>query len=225
MTPSRTRNISLIRLPVLATAVLTLLPGAVPSDHSNPARPFNTLDAAVEAGINRRVYPGAVIIVGRSDTILHARGFGQLAWSGTRGTPRPDSTLYDLASLTKVVATTSAAMVLVDRGDLDLDAPVRHYLPQFNRPSQGAITVRMLLDHTSGLRPYAPFFRHAAGRQSVVDMVLREEPDRTPGVSAVYSDINAMILGFVVEKITGETLDRFVTHEVFSLLSRVWYRT
>jgi CubicO group peptidase (beta-lactamase class C family) len=206
------------RFSILAAVIFALLPGSGRPHVPDSDRPFTTLDAAVEAGINRRVYPGAVLVVGRSDTILHARGFGQLAWSGGRRMPRPDSTLYDLASLTKVVATTSGAMILVNRGELDLDAPVGQYLSQFNRPSQRGITVRMLLDHTSGLKPYAPFFRHAAGRQSVVDMVLREEPDRTPGVRAVYSDINAMILGFVIEKITGETLDRFVAREVFGPL-------
>ncbi|MEO8294011.1 MAG: serine hydrolase domain-containing protein [Gemmatimonadota bacterium] len=201
----------------MLVGLLAFYPWTGHTDASVP-RPFNSLDSAVTAGINHRVYPGAVIIVGRSDTILHARGFGRLAWSGGRGSPRPDSTLYDLASLTKVVATTSAAMLLVDRGKLDLDAPVVRYLPRFSRSTQRLITVRMLLDHTSGLRPYVPFFRHAAGHESVVEMVLQEEPLRTPGSSAVYSDINAILLGFIVESITGETLDRFVTREVFSPL-------
>lgn len=193
-----------------------LLPGlpAVPSE----VRPFSSLDSAITAGINRHIYPGAIVVVGRSDTILHARGFGRLSWNGPRVTPRPDSTLYDLASLTKVVATTSAAMVLVDRGALSLDAPVARYLPRFNRPGQQGITVRMLLDHTSGLRPYASFFKQAVGRENVIALVMREEPGRTPGASAVYSDINAILLGLVVESITGETLDRFVTREVFQPL-------
>lgn len=180
-----------------------------------PLRPYSSLDSAITAGINRHIYPGAVVIVGRSDTILHARGFGRLAWTGSRGTPRPDSTLYDLASLTKVVATTSAALVLADRGALSLDAPVSRYLPRFNLPGQREITVRMLLDHTSGLRPYASFFKQTAGRENVISLVLREEPTRQPGISAEYSDINAILLGLVVESISGETLDRFVTREVF----------
>ncbi|MEO8202048.1 MAG: serine hydrolase domain-containing protein, partial [Gemmatimonadota bacterium] len=164
------------------------------------------------------IYPGAVVIVGRSDTILHARGFGRLSWSGRGGTPRPDSTLYDLASLTKVVATTSAALVLADRNALDLDAPVARYLPGFHRASQAAITVRMLLDHTSGLRPYASFFKRATGRTNVIALILQEEPGRIPGTSAVYSDINAILLGLVVESVSGETLDRFVAREVFQPL-------
>ena len=80
-----------------------------------PPRAFADLDAAIASGVSRRVYPGAVVIVGRSNTILHARGFGQLDWTRGSRQPSPDSTLYDLASLTKVVATTSAAMLLVDR--------------------------------------------------------------------------------------------------------------
>lgn len=183
-----------------------------------PPKAFADLDAVIASGVTRGVYPGAVVIVGRSNAILHARGFGQLSWTGGSRLPSPDSTLYDLASLTKVVATTSAAMLLVDRGRLELDQPVSRYLTRFNRPSQRSITVRMLLDHTSGLKPYAAFYKRSSTRAGILGQVLREEPVRTPGESAVYSDINAMLLCMVIESITGESLDRFVRREVFTPL-------
>jgi CubicO group peptidase (beta-lactamase class C family) len=186
-----------------------------------PSPVFAALDSAIAAGIRRGIYPGAVVVVGRADTILHARGFGRLSWSKGARLPRPDSTLYDLASLTKVVATTSAALVLVDRGELDIDAPVSHYLPEFSLPSQRRISVRMLLDHTSGLRPYADYFKLSRTRQGVVALLMQEEPRREPGDSAVYSDLNAMLLGLVIESITGESLNRFVTHEVFQPLDMI----
>lgn len=183
-----------------------------------PVYAFQVLDSAVASGVSQGVYPGAVVIVGRSTGIIHSRGFGHLA-PGTRSPePNPDSTLFDLASLTKVVATASAAMVLVDQGRLDLDAPVRRYLPEFRRPEQQAITVRMLLNHTSGLRPSGRFFRQASSRKRAVALLLREEPERTPGVSSVYSDINAMLLGLVVERVAGETLDHFAQGEIFTPL-------
>jgi CubicO group peptidase (beta-lactamase class C family) len=179
---------------------------------------FSDLDAAIAQGVTAGIYPGAVVIVGRGNTILHTRAFGRLSWASGAPSPDPDSTLYDLASLTKVVATTSAALILVDRGRLDLNAPVSRYLPRFNRPSQRAITVRMLLDHTSGLKPYVAFFRRSSSPQGIVRLIFREEPSRKPGETAVYSDINALLLGMVIEKITGESLERFSRREVFAPL-------
>jgi CubicO group peptidase (beta-lactamase class C family) len=183
-----------------------------------PAAAFADLDAAISAGVNRGVYPGAVVIVGRGNSILHARGFGRLSWTAGARSPSPDSTLYDLASLTKVVATAGAALLLVDRGRLDLDAPVSRYLTRFNRPAQRQITVRMLLDHTSGLRPYVEFYKQASTPAGIISLVLREEPVRPPGESAVYSDINAMLLSLVIEGIAGESLDRFSRRELFEPL-------
>ena len=180
-----------------------------------PPKAFADLDAAIASGVSRGVYPGAVVIVGRSNAILHARGFGHLSWTRGSRLPSADSTLYDLASLTKVVATTSAAMLLVDRGQLELDQPVARYLPRFARPGQQDITVRMLLDHTSGLKPYVEFYKRSSTRAGIVSQVLREEPVRTPGETAVYSDINAMLLCMVIESITGESLDRFTRRELF----------
>lgn len=204
------------RPPVFLLALgLLVLPA---SRLAPPPKAFADLDAAIASGVSRGVYPGAVVIVGRGNTILHARGFGHLSWTRGSRQPSPDSTLYDLASLTKVVATTSAAMLLVDRERLDLDLPVAHYLTRFNRASQRAITVRMLLDHTSGLKPYDDFYKRSTTRAGIVSLVLREEPVRAPGESAVYSDINAMLLCMVVESIVDESLDRFVRRELFEPL-------
>ena len=188
-------------------------PGPVPVSTS-----FAQLDAAIASGIRRGVYPGAVVIVGRRGAILHARGFGRLSWTGGSRAPNPDSTIYDLASLTKVIATTSAAMVLVDRGLIDLEAPVSRYLSRFNRATQRSITVRMLLDHTSGLKPYSEFYKRSSTRDGIVALLLREEPVREPGKAAVYSDLNAMLLGLVIEDVAGEPLDRFTRREVFEPL-------
>ena len=171
------------------------------------------------SGVSQGVYPGALVIVGRSTGIIHSRGFGHLAPGTGSPVPNPDSTLFDLASLTKVVATTSAAMVLVDRGRLDLDAPVRRYLPEFRRPEQQAITVRMLLNHTSGLRPSGAFFRRTSSRKRAIALLMQERPERTPGASAAYSDINAMLLGLIVERVSGETLDHFTRGVIFMPLA------
>lgn len=179
---------------------------------------FASIGTLVEQGIRRGVYPGAVVVVGRRDTVLYARGFGRLSWARSALKPSVQDTRWDLASLTKVVATASAAMVLVDEGRLDLDAPVARYLPRWTGGGRDRVTVRMLLDHTSGLRAYLPFYRLANDRSSALDLLYGESPIRIPGVSAQYSDLNAILLGLVVEAVSGETLDIFAGREVFSRL-------
>ena len=181
-------------------------------------RDFAAIDSIVEDGVRRQVYPGAVVVVGRRDSMLHSRGYGRLTWSESSPTPTPDSTLWDIASMTKVVGTASTALRLVDRGALELDAPVARYVPQFTGGGREAVTVRMLLDHTSGLRSYAQLFRLTRSRSDAIAMLLRESVRRTPGDSAVYSDLNAMLLGLVLERAGGRPLDELVMQEVVTPL-------
>jgi CubicO group peptidase (beta-lactamase class C family) len=179
---------------------------------------LSEIDDAVEQGISRGVYPGAVVVIGRSDSIIYARGYGHFTWSRSSPVPTPDSTLWDIASISKVVGTASAVMRLVDAGRIDLDAPISRYLPRFTGGLKDQITVRMLLDHTSGLRSYAPFFKRARSRAQAVELLYAERPNRRPGDLPVYSDLNAMLLGLVVEAVSGMPLDRFVAREVFDPL-------
>jgi serine-type D-Ala-D-Ala carboxypeptidase len=182
------------------------------------AQSFAEVDAAVREGIDRGIYPGAVVVIGRRDSMLYARGYGHFTWNPASAVPSPDSTLWDIASITKVVGTASAAMRLVDAGRLDLDAPVGRYLPRFTGGLKDQVTVRMLLDHTSGLRSYAPLFKGARNRARAVDLLYAERPNRRPGDLAVYSDLNAMFLGLLVESVTKMSLDQFVSREVFEPL-------
>jgi CubicO group peptidase (beta-lactamase class C family) len=193
----------------LALALLFQLAPPRPDPKFAPVADF------VTRGIQQGVYPGAVVIVGQHDSILYARGFGRLTWSASSPAPSTDSTRWDLASLTKVIATTSALMVLVDRGRVDLDAPVVRYLPRFDGENRRRITVRMLLDHTSGLRAYVALYQLAPTRAEAIDRLYLEQPVRVPGRSAAYSDINAMLLGLLVEAVTGESLSNFSAREVF----------
>lgn len=185
-----------------------------------PAWPqsFAEVDGLVMQGINRGLYPGAVVVIGRRDSLLYARGYGHFTWHSSSPVPNPDSTLWDIASITKVVGTASAVMRLVDAGRLDLDAPVRRYLPRFAGGFKDQVTVRMLLDHTSGLRSYAPLFKLARSRESAVELLYTERPNRRPGDLAVYSDLNAIFLGLVVESVSKLPLDQFVSREVFEPL-------
>lgn len=179
---------------------------------------FASIGSLVEKGIRQGVYPGAVVVVGRSDTVLYARGFGHLSWVRKGPVPSPRDTRWDLASITKIMATTSSLLVLVNEGLVGLDEPVSRYLPRWTGEGRELISVRMLLDHTSGLRAYVPFYRLALDRASALDLLYAETPVRIPGLSPVYSDLNAILLGLLVEAVTGETLDAFAAREVFAPL-------
>ncbi|HEX2250962.1 MAG TPA: serine hydrolase domain-containing protein [Gemmatimonadales bacterium] len=182
------------------------------------AQSFAEVDEVVRQGIRRGIYPGAVVVIGRRDSILYARGYGHFTWSPRSPVPSPDSSYWDIASITKVMGTTSAVMRLVDAGRIHLDAPVRRYLPRFSGGDKNRVTVRMLLDHTSGLRSYAPLFQRARSREGAIELLYTERLTRTPGEAPVYSDINAILLGLVVESAASMPLDRFVEREVFGPL-------
>jgi CubicO group peptidase (beta-lactamase class C family) len=194
--------------------LLTMLPFAPAA-----AQSFADVDRAAQAGIREGLYPGAVVIIGRRDSILYARGYGHFTWNPASRVPDTDSTLWDVASITKVVATAASAMRLVDRGTIELDAPVRRYLPRFSGGLKNQVTVRMLLDHTSGLKSYVPIYRKAGrSRTRMINLLYAQPLLRPPGDSAEYSDLNAMLLGLLIESVSGTTLDRFADTEVFDPL-------
>lgn len=173
------------------------------------------LDQAVEAGIRSRTYPAAAVVVGRSDTILYAKGYGTFTWAGDSRRPDPAYSLWDVASLSKVLATASAVAVLVDRQQLDLDAPVSRVLPQFAGEVKDHVTVRMLLDHTSGLPAWAALGGRegtvAGARSRLFDVALT----RPVGETALYSDLNAIVAAEVVAQASGTSFDQFTRELVF----------
>ncbi|MGH7584788.1 MAG: serine hydrolase domain-containing protein [Gemmatimonadales bacterium] len=166
------------------------------------------LDSAVAAG----AAPGAVI--GLS---MHGKrwyyGTGRL---GLDDATRPDEhTVYDLASLTKVVALTSAALHEVEAGALDLDAPVQRYVPEFAGPGKERVTVRHLLTHSSGLPAWRELFREAPTRDSALAIVFATPLDTLPGTGEVYSDLGAILAGVVVERVSGTRLSALANQQVF----------
>jgi CubicO group peptidase (beta-lactamase class C family) len=179
-----------------------------------------TFDPVVLDGIQAGAYPGAALAIGTADSILYIKGYGRLTWSANSPAVDPERTLYDLASVTKVVATTSALMVLVDRGRVRLDAPVASYVPEFDGAGTSGITVRQLLAHTSGLRAdlTVDTIRGAKDAAALLQVVYAETPRITVGSRVVYSDVNAVLLGEVVRRASGMPLDSFVTREVFAPL-------
>lgn len=162
-------------------------------------------------------YPGAVVLAARNGVIAanDATGYA-VKYKDDKPTEfpkdqqipaRPD-TIYDLASMSKLF-TTIAAVQQIERGTIKLDAPVATYLPEFARNGKDAITIRMLLTHTSGLEPDLPFYKYD-GRAAQEEALYEETPQATPGTAYVYSDLNMITMQFVLEKVTGRTLDALV---------------
>jgi CubicO group peptidase (beta-lactamase class C family) len=180
------------------------------------------LDAYIEAAIGDSVAPGVALAVGRGGRLVRLRGYGQLDWA-PGSDPVTPHTLWDLASLTKVLGTTSAVMLLVEQGTLDLDDPVVEHLPEWGRgdPRKGRVTLRDLLLHRAGLPPFRQYFlSHPDGvgiRDAIYDLPL----DAEPGQAMVYSDIGFKTLAWVVEAVTGEGLDAFLARRIWNPLGLV----
>ena len=199
---------------------LILLLQAASAATTRPSFGAATFDPLVLEGIREGAYAGAALVVGRRDSVLLAKGYGHLTWSATSRAVDPESTMYDLASLTKVIATTPALMLLVERGRVRLDAPVAAYLPELQGTRTADVTVRQLLAHTSGLRADIPDpeLKALPDSAAVMRRVLSEAPRVAPGTRVIYSDLNAILLGAVVQRVTGEPLDVFASREVFAPL-------
>lgn len=130
-------------------------------------------------------------------------------------------TVFDLASVTKVAATTSAMMLLVDQGRVDLDAPASRYLSDFTGGAKESVTLRQLLSHTGGLRPWVPTYYHASTPDEAYAYIRDLPLGWPPGEERHYSDLGFMLLGRIVEEVTGRRLDRFVTEELFDPMGLV----
>ncbi|MFV2007698.1 MAG: glycoside hydrolase family 3 N-terminal domain-containing protein, partial [Longimicrobiales bacterium] len=189
-----------------------------PAELGMSAQRLAALDDLIERAIADSTAPGVALVIGRSGGVVRLRGYGRLDWDASSSSVAPSS-LYDLASLTKVVATTSAAMLLVEEGSMDLDARVVDYIPWWGRgdPTKEQVTIRQLLLHRAGLPPFRPFFLEMEGQTAFENTIADLELDYTPGERTVYSDIGFMTLAFVIEQISGMSLDVL-------LANRVWPR-
>ena len=174
----------------------------------------------IAEAIERRAFPGASIAITHSGKIVGLKAFGRFTYE-ENAAPVTTETIFDVASVSKVVATTSMAMVLYQRGLLDLEASVAGILPEFagEDARRGEITIRMLLAHSSGLPAYEKLFLRANTREYLISEALRVPLKTAPGTHAEYSDIGFIILGLVLERIAEETVDRFCQREVFGPLA------
>jgi serine-type D-Ala-D-Ala carboxypeptidase len=192
------------------------LPHVAPESVGMSGSRLAMIDDVVLRGIRAGGFPGAAVIVARKGSIVWEHGYGTLDWRSGVAVDA-ERTMYDLASLTKVVATTAAAMVLVDQGKLRLDERVTHYLPTFSGGAKDQVTIRDLLMHRSGL-PAGREISRRAGSKAARKAVVATSLVRAPGSDYEYSDIGLDVMGFVVERITHEPLDQFVRRAVYTPL-------
>ncbi|HEV2984666.1 MAG TPA: serine hydrolase domain-containing protein, partial [Vicinamibacterales bacterium] len=179
---------------------------------------FEPIAPLVESAIARHELPGAVVVVGRRDEVLYVRAFGQRAILPVPEAMTED-TIFDLASLTKVVATTTSVMQLVEAGRLRLSDPVDQFIPGFGRYGKRGITIRHLLTHTSGLRPDLELDAEFNGADEAIRRAIEEVPTAGPDERFVYSDINFFLLGDIVRRVSGERLDRYAMAHIFEPLA------
>ncbi len=180
---------------------------------------FATGFGVLEQAIASRAFPAASIAVTQADKLIALRAFGRFTYDPI--SPQPDpGTLFDLASVTKVLSTTTMAMILYERGLLDLDIPVISIVGEFSGedPRRDEVTLRMLLAHSSGLPAYEKLFMRAHSRDELLQAAFSTELANDPGSHAEYSDIGFIVLGVALERLADEPLDRFCQREILGPL-------
>ena len=208
-----------------AAKVLTIIGLATACAHPRPVPPITTQQQsygrfdAVVAYLRSQVdsaFPGATIAVGYRDSVVLLAGVGHYGADDKR--PVTPETIYDLASLTKVIGLTTAAMMLVDSGKLDLDAPVQRYVPAFQGVNKDRVTIRHLLTHSSGMPAWRPLYAEAKTREEALALIDTTALLKQPGDTFVYSDLGAITLAQAVEAITGQRLNDFLDARLFGPL-------
>jgi uncharacterized protein YbbC (DUF1343 family)/CubicO group peptidase (beta-lactamase class C family) len=190
---------------------------AASRDLAPPADRFGLLDRIVQEAIRDGQTPGAVLLVGHGGQVVYRRAFGDRSLEPRREAMTVD-TVFDLASLTKVVATTTAMMQLVEQGRVRLNDPVGKYIPEFAQNDKDDITVRQLLIHHSGLTEDLDLSQPWEGRDTAFRMAFAQKTVYPPGSKFLYSDINFITLGALVERVTDSTLDAYCTKNIFAPL-------
>jgi CubicO group peptidase (beta-lactamase class C family) len=181
---------------------------------------LEVIDHIVQKGRNAGGYPGAAVVIGRGGYSVVSKGYGTLDWTPESERVSAERSIYDLASLTKVVATTSAIMLLVDDGLIDIDAPIARYLPAFadGDPAKSAVTVTQLLTHHSGLPAGRDLWRSAGNVPEAKAQLLSTRLVCPPGSCYIYSDVGADVLGVLAETVSGQSLDGFLEARLFGPL-------
>jgi len=204
-----------------AAALAALISGCttMQSTSTFDAGRLREIDRTIETAIAEHKLPGGVFHLERGGSV-YEKAYGNRALVPAVE-PMTDDTIFDAASLTKVVATTPSIWLLIECGKIELDAPVSRYIPEFHGGWRDEITIRHLLTHTSGLRPDLDLSTPWSGYDTAIRMAIAEEPRQRPGYTFRYSDINFELLGEIVKRVSGDDLDVFAKREIFEPLGMV----
>src|SRR5918995_2891470 len=193
---------------------------------------FDAVENATEEAVQQGVFPGAVLLVGRGEEVIYERAFGSRSLVPDQS-PMQLSTIFDVASLTKPLATTTAIMLLVSDKTLRLDDQVTRFVPTFGVCAKSPTTIRHLLSHSSGLPAWRPYYEEViaveksgktnfiasrAAKSYVLEQIHGEKPLSQPGTQALYSDLGFMVLGEIIENITGSNLHAFCRDRIYKPL-------
>ena len=187
---------------------------AAPARRGVDAARFELIRPLVEQAIADKNTPGAVVLIGRGDQTLYQSAFGNRALVPAVE-PMTLDTIFDMASLTKILATTTSVMILVEDGRIRMNDRVASFIPGFERYGKGNITIRELMTHTSGLRPDLDLGDPWTGADTAIQLAIEEVPTSPPGSHFVYSDINYILLGDIVRRVSGKPLNEFARERIF----------
>ena len=190
------------------------LPALTVARKAAPSAGLSVIDSIVQEAIRDGQIPGAVVLVGHDGQVIYRKAFGERSLEPRREAMTLD-TIFDLASLTKVVATTTAVMQLVQKGQIRVNEPVAKYIPEFGENGKEEITIRELLTHFSGLPQDLDLSQPWEGRETALRMAYAEKPIYAPGSRFLYSDINFIVLGRVGRARLGNVAARILREEYF----------
>ena len=198
-------------------AISAQLPSVAPASVGISAERLTRMDAAIQASIEKQELPGAVVLVGRHGRAVWRKAYGARAVEPQREAMTAN-TIFDLASLTKVVATATSIMILVEQGKVRLADPAVQFIPEMKGEGRDAITIEQLLTHVAGFAPDFDLRERWSGYEEALKHLYREPLRNPPGSRFVYSDINYIALGEVVHRASGQTLDEFARRNIFAPL-------
>ncbi|MEX2181833.1 MAG: glycoside hydrolase family 3 N-terminal domain-containing protein [Gemmatimonadaceae bacterium] len=208
------------RIPFRGVAPISLPGFFVAGEVRTAPRPLwaaavtDSVRSLLTRAVRDSVFPGAIAMIGTRTGVVAEVAVGRMDWDSAA--PVPDTgTIWDIASLTKVVGMTTAVMQLVEQGRVALDAPVQQYLPEWQGQWKERVTVRRLLTHSSGLPAWRELYKEVESAEEARQLVLATPLDTLPGVRYVYSDLGAILLGMIVERVAGAPLDAYVDRHIF----------
>ena len=207
----------LIFLLLLNPLQAQVLSSGRPEDVGMSSERLARLNEVLEASITEEETPGAAVLVARRGRIVYRKSLGHRSRLPRREAMTLD-TLFDVASLTKVMATAPSIMILVEEGKVSLTDPVSKYLPRFAQHGKDAINLLQLLTHYSGLRPDLDLDEPWEGYETAIELAFQEKPISPPGEQFIYSDINYIVLAEIVREVSGQTLNEFSAERIFSPL-------